>query len=409
MVARKNGLKYPVDSRRWPGIYAYDSDKRSFQGRPDQCLYLCFRLDGKLIWEKVGWKSEGYTPQVAAELRAERVKVARHGNEVKTHKEIRQEKARLDRTLDEIAAAYFKTRGPNMKGRGALIDRYRYEKHVAPHLGKRPASSLAPLDMNRIESAMKGLSVTSVWAALEILRRIVNFGVKHGMCPPLPFKMQLPRKNNEVTEYLTPEALKRLLSVLDDWPSPDVARMLKLAMFTGMRRGEVFALTDGDVDFRQGLLTLRGADGRGPKGGVTVSVPMSEPVRRLLEEQIEWRDTKFPDSPYLFPGKEGKLRFDCTAVYRIKKKAQLPPAFRIFHGLRHHFAVTLANSGEFTLDMIGELLTHKDTKVTRRYAKFLPDTKRKAICRAAELLETQTKVDTEEHPTRKIAKLAKSV
>ena len=31
----------------------------------------------------------------------------------------------------------------------------------------------------------------------------------------------------------------------------------------------------------------------------------------------------------------------------IRKVANLPPKFRPFHGLRHHFAVTLANSGQF--------------------------------------------------------------
>ncbi len=36
--------------------------------------------------------------------------------------------------------------------------------------------------------------------------------------------------------------------------------------------------------------------------------------------------------------------------------------------------------------MIGELLTHKDTKVTRRYAKFLPKAKKKAAEEAARLL-----------------------
>ena len=47
----------------------------------------------------------------------------------------------------------------------------------------------------------------------------------------------------------------------------------------------------------------------------------------------------------------------------------------------------LANSGEFTLDMIGELLTHKSNEMTRRYAKFLPGSLKKAGDRAAELIQ----------------------
>ena len=78
-----------------------------------------------------------------------------------------------------------------------------------------------------------------------------------------------------------------------------------------------------------------------------------------------------------------------NAVKKIKAKAGLSKEFRIFHGLRHHFAVTLANSGEYSLDMIGELLTHKSTEMTRRYGQFLPDTMKKASERAVDLLLSQ--------------------
>ncbi|NOQ47382.1 MAG: tyrosine-type recombinase/integrase [Desulfobulbaceae bacterium] len=153
-------------------------------------------------------------------------------------------------------------------------------------------------------------------------------------------------------------------------------------MFSGMRRGEIFGLQVKDLDFYQFLIWLRD-----PKGGKDVSVPMSAPVRALLKKQLAWCKEKHPDSPYVFPAHHGRKRTDSSAVNRIKKKAKLPKSFRIFHGLRHHLGVTLANSGEYTLDMIGELLTHKSTAITRRYAQFLPETKRRAADRAADLLQ----------------------
>lgn len=113
---------------------------------------------------------------------------------------------------------------------------------------------------------------------------------------------------------------------------------------------------------------------------------MNGMAKDVLSVQIQWRNEQFPESPYIFPGKGGVLRAGCTAAKRIKTKAKLPKEFRIFHGLRHHFAVTLANSGEFSLDMIGELLTHKDSSMTKRYGQFLPDTRKQASDRAAELL-----------------------
>jgi len=118
---------------------------------------------------------------------------------------------------------------------------------------------------------------------------------------------------------------------------------------------------------------------------------MSNIISDILYEQLARLRREAPKSPFVFPAGHGGRRIDSTAVNRIKKKAELPASFRIFHGLRHNLGVTLANSGEYTLDMIGELLTHKSVAVSRRYAQFLPETKKKAADRAAEILAKKTK------------------
>jgi len=367
---------YRAHSKKWPGVYAYESGVRKVRSKPDVCYYITFKVDGRKKTEKVGWKSEGYTPQVAAELRAQRVKDSRHGKAVKAQREIQH-----DKTLDEVKQAYFNSeRGLKLKGR--KTDLNRYNLHLKSLVGRKQISSLSPLDIERIKKFMQGHAPATIANTLELLRRLINYGVKHKLCPSLSFTIKLPRKNNEVTEYLTPEEAIRFFDVLDSWPNQDISRMLKLAMFSGMRRGEIFNLQVKDLDFQQFLIYLRD-----PKGGKDVSIPMSEPVRTLFKKQLAWCKKKHPDSIYVFPAHHGGKRCDSSAVNRIKKKAKLPKSFRIFHGLRHHLGVTLANSGEYTLDMIGELLTHKSTAITRRYAQFLPETKRKAADRAADLIQ----------------------
>ena len=108
-------LKKRVHPKKWPGVYYYETENL-FRGAPDRCFYINYRQGTRLIWEKVGKLSEGYGPDVAAELRAERVKAIRHGEEVKTAKEIRQEKEERDKTFGEIAAKYFEVKGPFLKG-----------------------------------------------------------------------------------------------------------------------------------------------------------------------------------------------------------------------------------------------------------------------------------------------------
>ncbi len=386
MSSNKPGRKYKIDSRKWPGVYGYDSYKQKFNNKPDKCYYVAYRTGGRLVWEKIGWRSEGLTPQIAAEIRAERVRKARHGETVKTAKEIAREKQLRDKTLSEIKKAYFGSeKGKKLKGR--KTDLNRFENHLKKVLGKRRISSLAPIDIERVKAAMKGKAPATVSNTLELLRRLINFGANNKLCTALDFVIQLPKKDNEVVEYLEPDQAERFVKILDSWPSQDAARMLKLALVTGLRRSEIFKLRNKEVDFFQAIITIRD-----PKGKEKVSIPMNKPAREILKNQQAWRDKKFPDSPFIFPGRKGAERVDCSAVDRIKEKADLPKEFRIFHGLRHHFGVTLANSGEFSLDMIGELLTHKSPEMTKRYSQFLPGTMKKASNRAADLIFNQAKV-----------------
>lgn len=58
-----------------------------------------------------------------------------------------------------------------------------------------------------VEELRKSLSdrkPATLWNALELLRRIINFGVKTNRCPNLAFQIEMPIKDNEVIEHLTP-------------------------------------------------------------------------------------------------------------------------------------------------------------------------------------------------------------
>lgn len=374
-----------VDSVRWPGVYQYELETK-VNGKPDVAYYITYKDGNKKVWEKIGTKSEGMTPQIADDIRKERTIKARLGEGVLTAKQIKVEKERKNKTLDNVADAYFKQRGGSEQA--ALFDRYRYDKHVKPIIGNQPVSSITVLDIQRVKNAMTGKAVATVWGALELIRRIANYGKRAGMTKGLNFKIAMPKRDNEIVQFLTPEQAARLLAVLDDYPAQDVSNMIRLAMYSGMRRGEIFKLQVKDLDFSNHLITLKA-----PKGGKTVSIPMNAVAEKILLDQLKWKSGKknelIQSSEYVFPNRQGGKRTDSTAADRIKKKAKLPSDFRIFHGLRHHFAVTLANSGEFTLDMIGELLTHKSAEMTKRYAAFLPDMMQKAGNRAAELLQNQ--------------------
>lgn len=407
--------KYRISKH--PGVYGYDSTTRRHNGRPDVCFYIVVTIDGKNRTEKVGWQSEGYTPQLAGELRAKRIREARHQGEVKTAGDIRAEQRKTNRPLAEIKEHYFSsTRGQALKGRS--VDLARWAHHLT-FLEDKSVSELTQLDVERIKRNMlaKDLTPATIDHALRLLRRIVNHGAEHGLCPRLKFKIRFPKVNNIQTEFLTPEEAGRLLETLDNWPRQDVARMVKLAMFSGLRRGELFRLEREHLDFHHGLITIAG-----PKGGKDATVPMNPPVRAILEQQLvfleeeeqrrarRYRNTtrqapEWEEQGFVFPGRGGAQRVECGAIDRIKKAAELPKHFRPFHGLRHHYAVLLASSGEFNLDQIGQLLTHKSSDITRRYAHYLPESQQRAADRAAAIITAHTEAADKEE--KKVVHLPK--
>ena len=123
--------------------------------------------------------------------------------------------------------------------------------------------------------------------------------MKRNLCLGLQFVIELPKVNNIRTEDLNPEQLENLLMVLDQEKDIHAAAMIKLALYTGMRRGEMFRLKWQDLDFQRGFIKL--VD---PKGGKDSQIPMNDSALKLF------RDHPRTESEYVFPGRKGGPRTD---------------------------------------------------------------------------------------------------
>lgn len=71
---------------KYVGVYGRKSESRLHKGKPDVCLDISYKAEGKKIWEKVGWESEGYTARLASQIRSERLRDIRFGNELPRQK-----------------------------------------------------------------------------------------------------------------------------------------------------------------------------------------------------------------------------------------------------------------------------------------------------------------------------------
>jgi integrase len=263
-----------------------------------------------------------------------------------------------------------------------------YRRHLEPRFGRKSLDRISPIDIERMKTELKKsvsklgkpFAPATIKYQLVILRRLYNLARKWDLYSgknPID-SVTMPRLDNQITEFLADNELRRLLDTLDKWPFKESAALVKFALFTGLRRGEIFKLSWDDVDYERGIITLKD-----PKSGKTQNIPVSMEALEILK-------TLEVTSPFVFPGKGGGQRVDFNGSWkRIRKAAGLPEKFR-FHGLRHHFASALVSAG-FDLLVVQKLLTHKDAKTTQRYAHLSPGALKEAALKSGEILKPRHK------------------
>jgi integrase len=353
----------------YPGVYFIMG--KATDGRPERIYYIFYRKAGKQIEEKAGRQFQNdMTPARASQLRTRRIEGGQSNRE--RREEARREVWTLTRLWQEYSAHKPLTKG-------LATDRGRFQKFIEPTLGNKEPQELSPLDLDRLRIGVaKNHKPQTVKHVIALLVRIINYGARLGLCPGLSFKAPTIKVHNLKTEDLTSEQLAALMESINEDYDCQAANLMRLALCTGMRRGELFKLKWADIDFERGYLTIRS-----PKGGKNQVVPLNQAARDVLE--MHPRDD---DSPFVFPGRGGKQRTDIKrGVNRIKEKAGLPPDFRPLHGLRHVFASMLASSGQVDLYTLQKLLTHKSPGMTQRYAHLRDEALRRASDLAGDLID----------------------
>jgi integrase len=357
---------------KYPGVFYREAQRKGWKGK-ERVFYVIFKKNGKVHEEKVGRQYENaMTPAKAARIRAERIEGKRP-----SRKEMREAaKAKAKRyTISRLWEEFKKQKQDELKTFSDYS--YDYHKYIDPTFGKKEPTEINPLDIDRFKRrTMKGKASSTIRNKLALLSSIVNFGASRRLCPPLSFKIERPKVDNETTEDLTPEQLSRLLKVLNSDPNLIVAGAMKIALFTGMRASEIFGLQWRDIDFQRGFILIRDS-----KGGTDQKIPLNDVTRNLLDNHPR-------TSKYIFPGPTGSRRLRAEkAANRIKAAARLPENFRPFHGLRHVYASMLASSGKVDLYTLQKLLTHKSPAMTQRYAHLRDETLKRAADLAGALID----------------------
>ena len=158
-----------------------------------------------------------------------------------------------------------------------------------------------------------------------------------------------------------------------------------LALRTGMRIGELCALTwadisltDNTVYIRSTMQRIRNLGGTGGKTRVITGPPKSEAAVRVIPitEQTAALCSRMAATGYVLTGGEQYME-PRTLQYRLKRYTQDCGLEGVhFHTLRHTFATRCVEAG-FELKSLSEILGHSTVAVTmNRYVHASLDLKR---------------------------------
>jgi integrase len=224
----------------------------------------------------------------------------------------------------------------------------------------------------------KPRSAARVNREFNTLSKILSLAVNDDLLAVNPCrKVKRLRTSDARTRYLTADEERRLMAELKD--NPRTRRFVTIALYTGMRRGEIANLAWDNVDADKRIIHVKNT-----KSGEARSIPMSETVLAVFDELKReaallsgpvFVRTKKSERSKIRPSEENCVDVERSFVSALRRAGI--QNFR-FHDLRHSAGTRLADAG-VNIVAIAEVLGHKDLRTTKRYLHATDTAKREAM------------------------------
>ena len=271
---------------------------------------------------------------------------------------------------------------------------------IADALGKKPK------ELFIADTIGGGLDVGSIKRIRTALSPIFSTAVKKELLLKNPVKNSTtPAGEEKQRLYLDADQCKELMTFLDELSNPQLPRVIKTLIYTGMRVGELTALHWDDVNLDKAMITVRynlyRLDGKyqlsTPKTKSSARVIALPPqLVEILRMQKAWQEDRkkavghrWIERGAVFTGNYGEYMAKSYINLQFKwllEKHNFPDIH--IHDLRHANASLLINMG-VPVKVISEHLGHSDTRTTETiYAHVFAETMVQASSAISEALAT---------------------
>jgi integrase len=169
------------------------------------------------------------------------------------------------------------------------------------------------------------------------LGTLFTWAMRKGLADRNPVIAAEKRKENSRQRVLSDSELGTVWNTV---PGGDYGDIVKLLILTGARAAEIGSLQWGEVDLDQGLISL---PAERVKNGKPHEIPMSEPMREILQRRTQGRPFVFGTGDGGFSGWGNcKERLDLAIATKLGK----PLPHWTIHDLRRTAATRMADLGE---------------------------------------------------------------
>jgi integrase len=320
--------------------------------------YLDFTFRGRRIRQFGGYTKEQARNNLA------RLRIEKLDEKLGFKRPGSGERVLFEKFADEFLELYSKQNKRSWKrDEGSL-------KNLKLSLKTKTLQDIGPENVERYRAKRRTeVSDATVNREIACLKTLFNKAVEWGRLEKNPIlKVKKFRESNSKERILTQGEAAKLLSEA----SPQIKSILRLALNTGMRRGEILSLRWKDIDLHKGFIFI--ADS---KNGRSRNVPINSRVFETLKSLSQ-------ESEYVFFNSETKTHIkDIKTGFKAACRRAGIKSLRL-HDLRHTAASWMVEAG-IDLVTVSKILGHSTIQMTMRYAHPTPENMRLAVEKLSEI------------------------
>ena len=297
---------------------------------------------------------------------------------------LNQANGSLGMTFKDFIELYMQDMESRLKASTMANKRFMIDKKVTPYFKNFPLNEIKATDVRKWQNQLKKekdkngkpYSETYLKTINNQLTAIFNYAVKfYGMKEnPCHKAGSMGKKNADEMLFWTKEEFGKFIAAMQE--RVEGYTVFMTMYYTGIREGELLALTPADVDFEKGTLTINKSyhrmDGedvitspKTPKSNRVVTIP--QVLQNCLRDYMDMNYGMQPDDR-LFPFSKNflyrEMEYGCkqSGVKKIR-----------IHDLRHSHASLLVEMG-FSPLLIAERLGHERVETTMEtYSHLYPN------------------------------------